>query len=125
GACCPLVPCASGPPAGAFLGRVQAMTPPRFLVVAAMICACAGSSKEQAKPAQPPPPPPPAAITVQQPRAAPVSAAAQPGPAAAPQPPVAGTQGSGTGSTQGGLAPEALEAIASPIALFPDPLLGQ
>ncbi|HEY1416970.1 MAG TPA: DUF3300 domain-containing protein, partial [Myxococcaceae bacterium] len=102
------------------------MTPWRFLVVAGMICACAGSSKEQAAPAKAPPPPPPqpAPVTVQQPGAAPVAAqpaAPAPAPQIAPAAPAAGA----AASSQGGFAPEALEAIASPIALFPDPLLGQ
>src|SRR5690242_12663026 len=100
------------------------MTPRRFLVVAGMICACAGSSKEQAAPAKVPPSPPaqPAPVTVQQPGAAPV--AAQPPQAQAPQVAPA-APAAGAASSQGGFAPEALEAIASPIALFPDPLLGQ
>jgi hypothetical protein len=86
------------------------MTARRFLLVAAMVCACAGSSKEQVpQPAQPPPPPP------KQPAAQPAPAAAPAAPPAQAAPP----------STQGGFAPEALEAIVSPIALFPDPLLGQ
>ena len=97
------------------------MRPWGSLLVAAMVCACAGS-KEETKP-PPPPPPQPTQITVQQPGAAPVNPAPQaPAPAA---PAAAAAPGAAAGSTQGGFTPEALESIASPIALFPDPLLGQ
>src|SRR5262249_21084746 len=92
------------------------MTPWRLLVVVGMICACAGSSKEEAKP-PPAPPPQPAPVAVGQPGANPVAA---PGPQPGGGAPAAGAPAE---ADQGGSAE--LESIASPIALFPDPLLGQ
>ena len=96
------------------------MTPWRCFLVGALFCACAGSSKGQA-PSPPPQSPPPAATAPP-----PASRRAHSGAGAC--------SGRGSGCSPGCLLrrrhrdrcqPEALEALVSPIALFPDPLLGQ